>query len=164
MLKWNKKRKGFTLIELVIVIAILGILAMFAVPKYQGLVREARSAEARAQLGTVRSALSIYYAKNHGKFPASIDGSLFSEGTVPYVEITDTAGNVLKNNNVAGAATCNGDGIVQGSETTGVGGWIYDNGANIDAADGGPFSQADVRLNSIATDPGNGGTTPWYKY
>jgi len=72
----KKQRKGFTLVELVIVIAILGILAAYAVPKYQGLVEEARSAEARAQLGTVRSALGIYYAKNHGVYPNTIDGTI----------------------------------------------------------------------------------------
>ena len=161
MFKRNKNRKGFTLVELVIVIAILGILAMFAVPKYQGIVKEARSAEARAQLGTVRSALSIYYAKNHGVYPPALDGSLFSEGTVPYVETTKADGSVLKSNSVL---RVDGDGIVESGEVGGDFGWVYDNGAQIGAADGGPYSQADVRLNSTAIDPGNGGTTPWYKY
>ncbi len=56
--------KGFTLIELVMIIVILGILAAVAIPKYQDLSDEAREAAARGALGGVRSAITIYYA-NH---------------------------------------------------------------------------------------------------
>ncbi|UCE24324.1 MAG: prepilin-type N-terminal cleavage/methylation domain-containing protein [Candidatus Zixiibacteriota bacterium] len=56
--------RGFTLIELVMIIVILGILAAVAIPKYQDLSDEAREAAARGALGGVRSAITIYYA-NH---------------------------------------------------------------------------------------------------
>lgn len=61
-LKGNQK--GFTLIELVMIIVILGILAAVAIPKYQDLSGEAKEAAARGALGAVRSAITIYYA-NH---------------------------------------------------------------------------------------------------
>jgi len=57
-----KNQKGFTLIELVIIIVILGILAAVAIPKYQNISGEAREASCRASLGGLRSAITIFYA------------------------------------------------------------------------------------------------------
>jgi len=56
------KQGGFTLIELVIIIVVLGILAAVAIPKYQDLTSEAKEASARAALGGIRSAITIFYA------------------------------------------------------------------------------------------------------
>ena len=57
-----KKEKGFTLIELVIIIVVLGILASIAIPRYRNIVAESREAAARGALGALRSGVSIYYA------------------------------------------------------------------------------------------------------
>jgi len=56
------KEKGFTLIELVIIIVVLGILASIAIPRYRNIVAESREAAARGALGAMRSGVSIYYA------------------------------------------------------------------------------------------------------
>lgn len=53
---------GFTLIELVIIIVILGILAAIAIPKYQDMSSDAREASCRSALGALRSGITIYYA------------------------------------------------------------------------------------------------------
>jgi len=53
---------GFTLIELVIIIVVLGILSAVAIPKYQNITSEAREASCRAALGGLRSGITIYYA------------------------------------------------------------------------------------------------------
>lgn len=53
---------GFTLIELVVVIALLGILAAFAIPRFVGLEREARSAATLGLSGSVRSAATLAHS------------------------------------------------------------------------------------------------------
>lgn len=55
-------QKGFTLIELVIIIAVLGILAAVAIPKYTNITTESKEAAARGALGGLRSGITIFYA------------------------------------------------------------------------------------------------------
>ncbi|MFH1283226.1 MAG: type II secretion system protein [bacterium] len=71
-----KKLKGFTLIELMIVVAIIGILAAVALPKFADLITRSNEGATKGALGSVRSALSIYYADVEGWYP--IDGELAS--------------------------------------------------------------------------------------
>jgi MSHA pilin protein MshA len=55
----SKAARGFTLIELVVVIVILGILAAFAVPRFMGLEAQARAASVNSLAGSLRSASSL---------------------------------------------------------------------------------------------------------
>jgi prepilin-type N-terminal cleavage/methylation domain-containing protein len=56
-------RKGFTLIELVMVIVIIGVLAAAAIPKFINLQVEAKRAVCQSNVGAIRNALSNFYAK-----------------------------------------------------------------------------------------------------
>ena len=80
------KESGFTLIELVIVIVILGILASVAIPKYEDMREQARSATLKGQLGGIRSAVAIQYSRNAlngaASFPV-LNGTIFADGNVP---------------------------------------------------------------------------------
>ncbi|HGO6348248.1 TPA: pilin, partial [Neisseria gonorrhoeae] len=65
----NTLQKGFTLIELMIVIAIVGILAAVALPAYQDYTARAQVSEAILLAEGQKSAVTEYYL-NHGKWPA----------------------------------------------------------------------------------------------
>ncbi len=60
---------GFTLIELMIVASIISLLAAIAIPKFADLLKKSNEGATKGNLGSIRSALSIYYADNTGIFP-----------------------------------------------------------------------------------------------
>ncbi|MDD3065786.1 MAG: prepilin-type N-terminal cleavage/methylation domain-containing protein [Endomicrobiaceae bacterium] len=58
-----KSTKGFTLVELVIVIVIVGILSVVAVPVYKGYTKKAMATEGKALLGAVNTSQKVYFAE-----------------------------------------------------------------------------------------------------
>jgi MSHA pilin protein MshA len=139
-MKIVREHKGFTLIELVIVIVILGILAAVAIPKYIKVVTEARRAAVNGMSGGLRSAVMLSKAKymlvgNDLLATVDMDGTsvaVMAASGVPLgtqagivSAITDTAGfNVVVAAPIVtfqptngGSATC---GVVYSGPTTSV--------------------------------------------
>lgn len=91
-----RKRNGFTLIELVIVVLVIGILAAVAAPKLFNVTTNARENGTRQSLLTVRNAIELYRANAliyppFDTFVAAVKPSL-SGGTFPAVQIGAKAG------------------------------------------------------------------------
>ena len=71
----NSKR-GFSLVELVIVIVILGIIAAIAIPRISSGSKNAGESALKANLATLRNAIDWYYTEHHNTFPGvKTDGS-----------------------------------------------------------------------------------------
>src|SRR5947209_138643 len=81
-----KKASGFTMIELMIVVAIMGVLASIVMPKFADMVVRAKEAAIKGQLGAVRSALSIYYSDTEGGTPIGFSYSLNTALVPKYIQ------------------------------------------------------------------------------
>jgi len=68
-------RRGFTLIELMIVVAIIGILAAIAVPRFSDLLLKSQEGALKGTLSSLRVALNLYYADNEGWYPMGAHSS-----------------------------------------------------------------------------------------
>ncbi|HEZ4635803.1 TPA: pilin, partial [Neisseria meningitidis] len=93
----NTLQKGFTLIELMIVIAIVGILAAVALPAYQDYTARAQVSEAILLAEGQKSAVTEYYL-NHGKWPdGNSDAGVATSSEIKgkYVEKVEVAKGVI---------------------------------------------------------------------
>jgi len=65
MIKGRKKNSGFTLVELMIVVAIIGILAAVAIPAFSRYIKKSRTAEASQTLNKIWQGAVVYYDTDH---------------------------------------------------------------------------------------------------
>lgn len=96
MKKFGSK-SGFTLVELIVVIAILGILAGIAVPAYSGYIKKANEAADLAQLDAIKTAAVFAYTDKHVKDTNFTD---VTKIVVTNSAVTVTAGSVVTDEDV----------------------------------------------------------------
>ncbi|MDA0380624.1 pilin [Vibrio owensii] len=114
----QKKQQGFTLIELMIVVAVIGVLAAIAIPQYQTYVKKGAAGAAYATATALKTNVEDYIAVN-GTFPsdsAAVNATPFSLGSVTVgsnkvtVEVTSGGGTgskiELSRDTSNGAWTC----------------------------------------------------------
>jgi prepilin-type N-terminal cleavage/methylation domain-containing protein len=89
----RKKAGGFTMIELMIVVAIIGILAAIAIPKFADMLEKSREGSTKGNVGALKAASGIYYGDNPGVWPTTLDTanvfrySMYIDG-IPAVKVT----------------------------------------------------------------------------
>ncbi len=143
-MKTKKTKAGFTLVEILIVVVILGILAAIVIPQFTQASTEARENSLRANLQTMRSQIELYKIQHNDTLPGTVAGVTFENAMEEYTLITgasclQSAANALgpylqsipvNPFNLLDAVRANG--AAAGANTDG---WRYDTTANVLRAD-----------------------------
>ena len=85
-----KNQAGFTLIEMLIVVIVLGILAMIIIPQITVSTEDAKLATLQTNLNTMRNAIELYYHQHNQTYPGAIDNT-DGEGATATVSAAATA-------------------------------------------------------------------------
>ncbi|WP_321328109.1 type II secretion system protein [uncultured Ilyobacter sp.] len=129
------KKRGFTLIELMVVIAIIGLLAAIALPKFSDVTSQAKVANVQGNLSTLRTSIGMYFAKTDA-YPdlvtsgvaasANEGGSLlatftdfYNKSAMPETPATTT----IAASNSVDTGTVSGNDVTTDAAD---GGWAYD--------------------------------------
>lgn len=80
-----KLRDGFTLVELVVVVMIIGVLVAIAAPKMVNIMDDATDNAVRQSLSVVRDAIETYASQHNGNYPSDVDEGQFKADLANYL-------------------------------------------------------------------------------
>lgn len=91
MISLKRKQTGFTIVELLIVIVVIGILAALVVTTFSGIQKKARDSERQTDINAVHSQVEAYYAQN-GKYPTltNLNDATFISGQLKGLDASAT--------------------------------------------------------------------------
>jgi prepilin-type N-terminal cleavage/methylation domain-containing protein len=127
------RRSGFTLVEILIVVAIIALLAATIAPQVFDLSKHANSSTAEFNLRTLRSQIEVYKSQHDGRLPTGtlaeltnktdFDGAIGTTALFPFGPyLREVPANPFTNNN---SVTLISNSPAQSSNVTGNGGWLY---------------------------------------
>lgn len=83
----NRKSRGFTLVEILIVVIILGILAAIVIPQFTDASTEARKSSAASTLHTIRSQIELYKVQHDDRVPVLVDYATAADGAATWTNM-----------------------------------------------------------------------------
>jgi general secretion pathway protein G len=81
-------KNGFTLVEILIVVVILGILAAIVIPQFSDASEEAKLSSLVMNLQTIRSQIQLYKIQHNSTLPGSVSGVTFAQAMMSYTTVS----------------------------------------------------------------------------
>lgn len=124
-LAWPRRGRGFTLVEVLIVIMVIAILAVVAIPRMLAAVRRAKEAQLRGNVKQVREAIERFEA-TIAAWPPQLSDVMVADGDAISADFDGSGGSVDRAA-YDGPYLQTGDGNLPKDPFTGAADWVYDN-------------------------------------